>query len=76
MSTITVALPDEDLAFLQAYTRAQGISAEAFLAQQARNLRLNLQKPLPPEVESASGIISPKVDGEKAYREYLEKKHA
>jgi hypothetical protein len=75
MSTITIPLPDEDLTFLRAYSEAQGTSAEAFLAQQAHNLRVNLQKPLPPAVVSASGIIS-KIDGKEAYHAHLEKKQA
>ena len=76
MSTLTVAMPDEDLAFLRAYSAAQGTSAEALLARQARNLREHLQKPLPSEVMKATGIISPEVAGEEAHREHLEKKHA
>ena len=75
MSTITVPLPDEDLRFLRSYTSALGTSAEAFLAQQARNLREHLQRPLPPEVSKASGIIAPDA-GEREYRAHLEKKHA
>ena len=76
MSTITVPLPDEDFAFLRNFSAAQGTSAEAFLARQARNLREHLQRPLRPEVLRATGIISPEVAGEAAHREHLEKKHA
>ena len=76
MSTITIPLADEDLAFLRACTSARGISAEAFLAQQAHNLRAHLQRPAQPEVEQASGVISPEVAGEEAHRAHLEKKHA
>ncbi len=76
MSTITIALPDEDLAFLRAYSEAQGSSAEAFLARQARNLREQLQRPLQPEVVAASGIISAEVVGEGAHREHLKMKHS
>ncbi len=76
MSTITIPLPDEDLTFLRAYSEAQGTSAEAFLARQAHNLRVNLQRPLPPEVVAASGIIPPDVAGEAAYRAHVEKKQA
>ena len=75
MSTITIPLPDEDLAFLRAYSEAQGISAEAFLAQQARNLRVQLQKPLQAEVAAASGIIAPEIDGREMHRAHLEEKH-
>ena len=71
MSTITVALPEEDFAFLHAYSAAHGTSAEAFLA-----LREHLQAPLRSEVIAASGIIAPDCDGKRAHREYLENKHA
>ena len=76
MSTITIPLPDEDFAFLREYSAAQGTSAEAFLARQARNLREHLQRPLQPDVVAASGIIPPEVTGEEQHREHLEKKHA
>ena len=75
MSSITIPLPDEDLTFLRAYSNAQGTSAEAFLARQARNLRQQLQKPLHRDVEAASGIISPRIDAVETHREHLEKKH-
>ena len=76
MSTITVPLPEEDLAFLRAYSAAQGISAESLLAQQARSLRQHLQLPVPPEVTAASGIVSADVAGEESHRAHLAKKHA
>ena len=76
MSTITVPLPDDDLAFLRDFSAAQGTSAEAFLARQARNLREHLQRPLQPEVMTATGIIAPEVAGKEAHRGHLEKKHA
>jgi hypothetical protein len=76
MSTITVRLPDEDFAFLRNFSAAQGTSAEAFLARQARNFRERLQRPLPSEVLQATGILTPEVPGEETYREHLEKKHA
>lgn len=76
MSTITIPLPDEDLRFLRAYSEAQGTSAEAFLARQARNLREHLQRPLQPDVAAASGIIPPEIAGRVLHRDHLEKKHA
>jgi hypothetical protein len=76
MSTITIPLEDEDLAFLRAWSEAQGISAEAFLARQARNLREHLQKPLHPDVAAAIGVIVPEKPGEEAYQDYLDRKHA
>ncbi len=75
MSTITIPMPDEDLAFLRAYSSAQGTSAEAFLARQARNLRRHLQQPVGRDVEDATGIIDRQIDGEASYRDYIERKH-
>jgi len=75
MSTITVPMPDEDLAFLRAWSEKQGLSAEKFLAQQAQKLRQRLQRPLHPDVLAATGIISPDVDAKKAYRDHIEKKY-
>jgi hypothetical protein len=76
MSTVTVRLSDKDFAFLRDFSASQGISAEAFLARQARNLRQHLQRPQRPEVLRATGIISSKVAGEKGHREHLQEKHA
>ena len=76
MSTLTIPMPDEDLAFLRAYSEAQGISAEALLARQARSLRERLQRRVHPEVKAASGIISANVASEEAHRAYLEAKHS
>ncbi len=76
MSTLTVPMPEEDLAFLRAYSQAQGISAEALLARQARSLREQLQRPVHPEVQAASGIIPANVAGEEAHRTHLAAKHS
>ncbi len=75
MSTLAIAMPDEDLAFLRAWTAEQGTSAEAFLAQQARNLRQNLQRGLHPSVRQATGVISLQADGGKEHLEHQERKH-
>ena len=76
MSAITVTLPEDDLTFLRAWSKEHGTSAEGLLAQQARNLRELLEKPLGADVVAATGIISPDVDVEKAYCEYLEEKYS
>jgi hypothetical protein len=76
MSTLTVPMPEEDLEFLRAYSEAQGTSAEALLARQARSLREQLQRPVHPAVTFASGIISAGVAGEDAHRAHLAAKHA
>jgi hypothetical protein len=75
MSTITVSLADEDLAFLERFSEAQGTSAGEFLARQARNLRRQLEKPLPPEIVVASGIIAAEVDAKTVQLDHLQRKH-
>ena len=75
MSTITVSLADEDLAFLQRFSEAQGTSAGEFLARQARNLRRQLEKPLPPEIVAASRIIGGEVDAKNEHLDHLQRKH-
>lgn len=75
VSTITIPIPEEDLSFLRAYSSALGTSAEAFLAQQAHNLRRHLQQPIQHDVAEASGTISPGISAARAYWEHLDKKH-
>ncbi len=54
----------------------QEFSPEAFFAQQTRNLRDHLERPLHPDVLAATDIISPVVAAEEAHRDHCEKKHA
>jgi hypothetical protein len=75
MSTISIALPDEDLQFLRDFARGQGTSPEQFLAQQTRRLRLALRQPLHPDVAAASGVFRSDEDPIEAYREHSRRKH-
>lgn len=75
MSTVTVSLADEDLAFLQRFSEAQGTSVGKFLARQARSLSRQLEKPLPPEIVAASGIIAGAADVENEHVHHLQRKH-
>lgn len=75
MSTITISLADEDLAFLQKFSEAHGTSAGEFLARQARNLRRQLERPLPPEIIAVSGIIASEVDSKSEHLNHLQRKH-
>ena len=75
MSTITVSVPDDDLAFLRRLSKAQGTSAEEILARQARGLRRQLERPLPPDTTAASGILAGDVDASKSHMDHIERKH-
>jgi hypothetical protein len=74
MSTITLSIEDEDLAFLREFSKTQGTSAEEFLARQARSLRKLLDRPLPPAVVAATGIIRSDVPARESHREWVERK--
>jgi len=75
MSIITIAMADEDLAFLREYSKAQGTSAEELLARQARGLRKLLGRPLPPVIVAATGIIKSDVAASDAHQDWLELRH-
>ena len=75
MSTITVTLADDDLAFLRRLSKAQGTSAEEILGRQARGIRRQLEWPLPPETVASSGIIAGDADASKSYSDHIERKH-
>ena len=75
MSTVTVSLADEDLAFLKRFSEAQGTSVGEFLARHTRSLRKQLEKPLPPEITDASGIIARDVDSKAEYLDHMEHRH-
>ena len=75
MSTITVTLADDDLAFLREFSQSQGTSAEEMLARQARALRLRLESPLPPATAAATGIFNPVPDPRAEHLDHLDRKH-
>lgn len=74
MSNITISVPDEDLAFLRAYSQQHGMSPEALLARQMRVLREHLEQPLHSDVVAASGVLLPRADGLREHKDHLEKK--
>ena len=75
MSLLSINVADEDLSFLREWASEHGTSAEAFLAEQAKNLRQHLQRKLHPVVRNATGAISANVDAPTEYFDYLERKH-
>ena len=76
MSTITIPIEDEDLEFLNAWTREVGTTVEAFFAKEASTLRRHLATPLHPDLINASGIISGTTDAEGEHIAHLADKHA
>ena len=75
MSTLTIPLPDEDLAFLRSFAHERGVSAEGFLAQHARNLLLQLQTDLHPAVKAASGTFQATADPISEFHDDMTRKH-
>ncbi len=76
MSTITIPIPDEDLRFLESWTRDQGTTVEEFFTREASNLRRQLQAPLHPAVIRATEVIRGDIDEKKEYLDYMERQHA
>ena len=75
MNTITVSLADDDLAFLQRFSEAQGTSVGEFLARQVKSLRRQLEIPLQPEIVTAGGIVAGEVDSKNEPMDHLLRKH-
>jgi hypothetical protein len=75
VSTITISLPDEDLAFLKRLSAAEGTSVGEFFARQARSVRKQLEQPLPPDIIAASGIIGADADSQNGYLKHAERKY-
>lgn len=76
MSTITIPLPDEDLAFMNEWTRQHGTTVAEFFAREARNLREHLQAPLHPDLMRATGVLTPGVEAQSTHLDHLHNKHA
>ena len=75
MSTVTFPLPDEDFQFMSDWARQQGTTVEEFFAREAHNLRQHLEAPLHPDLERATGILTPSVEGQSAHLDHLDRKH-
>lgn len=75
MSEVTISLPDEDLEFLVAYTREQRTSVDESFAEQAKNLRSRLSRPIPPDIIAVSGCIPVAVSAKQEHLGYLESKY-
>ncbi len=76
MSILVVALPEEDLDFLKAFSASRGITAEAVWAGHARRLREIVESDLHPDVVAMIGMIEPMTDCEVAYLDHLDGKHS
>lgn len=76
MSTITISIADDDLAFLNVWAQEQGTTVEAFFSKEAANLRQHLGTPLHPLLVKASGVIkTAEAEGNDQHQEYLEAKY-
>ena len=75
MSTITIPIADDDLAFLHSWTQEQGTTVEEFFSREANNLRRHLQAPLHPLLQLASGVIRGDNEGIGEHRQHLDEKY-
>lgn len=70
MANLTVPMPEEDLQFLVQWTAALGTSAEAWVADYARNLREAADRGTHAHVIAATGVLP---DDGKDYSDYRER---
>lgn len=75
MSTITIPIADDDLAFLHSWTQEQGTTVEEFFSREANNLRRHLQAPIHPLLQRASGMIRSDIEGIEDHQQHLDKKY-
>jgi hypothetical protein len=76
MSTVTVPISDENLEFLQTWTKANGMTPESYFSAQVESLRRQEGRPIHPALIRATGVIKADVDGRQAYLEHMAKKHS
>jgi uncharacterized protein involved in type VI secretion and phage assembly len=75
MSSISIPLSEEDLTFLRRFTGQRGITVEDFMAQHAKNLRLNLEAILHRDIIAATGTFQTATDPQNDYYDHQEHKH-
>ncbi len=76
MSTLTIPISDENLSYLQEWTKEIGMTPESFVAAHVESLRRPKRRAIHPAVIRATGVIQFEGDPREAYLEYMEKKHA
>lgn len=76
MSTITIPIADENLEFLQSWTKANGMTLEGYFTAQVESLRRQESRPVHPALIRATGVIKAEVDGRQAYLDHMARKHA
>ena len=76
MTTVTVPISDENLEFLQTWTKANGMTPESYFSAQVESLRRQESRPIHPALIRATGVIRDDVDGRQAYLEHMAKKHS
>jgi hypothetical protein len=74
-ATLTVSLPPEEAAFLEAYAKERGVTAADLVSRYVQRLRTVAGRGIHPEVRALSGIIPAQVDVEAEYRHHLLEKH-
>ena len=72
---ITIRLPRQDAEFAKAYAKAHGLSMTEVIGRHLRQLRALERHSPSAELEAITGLLSPELDAEQAYRDHLIEKH-
>ena len=76
MSTLTIPISDENLAFLQEWTKVNGMTPEGYVLAQVESLRRKPTRSIHPALIRATGVLKPDVDAREAYIDFMSKKHS
>ena len=74
-ATLTIDLQAEEVEFLKAYARKQGLTAAEVVADYIRGLRSGAQLAIHPEVAAISGLAPAETDAAAEFKTRLLKKH-
>lgn len=72
---LTIRLPDEDVAFVKAYARANGLSVTQVIDRYLRRMRALDNKVPAPELDAITGLLPAEVDAEAELHQYRLHKH-
>lgn len=72
---LTIRLPSEDVAFVKAYARTNGLSVTQVIDRYLRRMRALDDTTLAPELDAITGLVPSEVDAESAVHQYRLHKH-
>lgn len=73
---LTIRLPSEDVAFVKAYARANGLSVTQVIDRHLRRMRALDAKAPAPELDAITGLVPDDIDAKTELHQRRLRKHA